>query len=128
MKHAALLGVSLLALLGPAGAQSVLDLGGLSKTVDACTDFDAYVNRSWQDATPIPPDRARIGSFDQLRIDSKRQLELALAEAEKTPEVLDTPGKRLVATYYASGMNTAAIDKAGLDPVLQAQAEGGRIG
>ena len=117
MKHAVLLSAVLLAPLvpfAPAAAQQALDLAGLSKTVGACTDFDAYVNGAWTAATSIPPDRARIGSFDELRIDSRRQLELAMAEAEKTPDLLDTQGKRLVAAYYASGMNTAAIEKAGL--------------
>ena len=117
MKHVVLLGASLLALAASAAGQQALDVAGLSKTVDACTDFDAYVNRNWQDATPMPADRARIGSFDQLRIESKRQVELALAEAEKNPAVLDTVGKRLVATYHASGMDAAAIEKAGLEPL-----------
>jgi putative endopeptidase len=114
VKLAVLLGALLLAPLAPATAQQVLDTTGLSKTVAACTDFDAYVNGAWQQATPMPADRGRIGSFDTLRTESRRQLELALAEAEKNPDVLDTQGKRLVAAYYASGMDTAASEKAGL--------------
>ena len=32
----------------------------------ACTDFNAYVNGSWEAATELPPNRSRLGSFDTL--------------------------------------------------------------
>jgi hypothetical protein len=51
----------------------------------ACTDFDAYVNGEWARATELPPDRARIGSFDILRRDNDRLLTRALAELAADP-------------------------------------------
>lgn len=103
-------------LLLPAAAHagSTLDLSGLGKTAEACTDFDDYVNGLWKKTTPMPPDRARIGSFDTLRDQSRHVVEQALADAAKAPAALDTPGKRLGATFYVSGMDLAAIERRGL--------------
>ena len=100
----------------PAGVFSApaLDIGGLSVEVAACTDFDQYVNGKWQASASMPADKARIGSFDELRDDSRRIVEDALAEAVRQPDQLDTPGKRLAADYYASGMDLASIEKRGL--------------
>ena len=95
-------------------AAPALDLAGLSSDVAACTDFDRYVNGKWHASTPIPADKARIGSFDGLRDASRRIVEDALNEAVRQPERLDTPGKRLAAEYYASGMDLPAIEKRGL--------------
>ena len=91
-----------------------LDIDGLSPDVAACADFDQYVNGKWQASAPMPADKARIGSFDGLRDESRRIVEVALAEAARQPDQLDTPGKRLAADYYASGMDLAAIEKRGL--------------
>ena len=91
-----------------------LDLAGLSSEIAACTDFDRHVNGKWHANTPIPADRARIGSFDGLRDASRRIVEDALNEAVSQPQQLDTPGKRLAADYYASGMDLALIEKRGL--------------
>jgi putative endopeptidase len=95
-------------------AAPVLDLAGLSTEVAACTDFDGYVNGKWRANTAMPAHKARIGSFDDLRDESRYIVERALADARREPEMLDTPGKRLAATYYASGLDLPSIEKRGL--------------
>src|SRR5512134_678314 len=102
------------ALPGVVLAAPALDLAQLSKTTLACTDFDEYVNGVWRAATPIPADRARIGSFDQLRDESRRVVELALTDAMRDAALLDTRGKQLATNYYASGLDLASIDRRGL--------------
>jgi putative endopeptidase len=82
-----------------------------------CDDFDAYVNGAWRAATPLPDDRARIGSFDALREHNQRVLVQALEAALGDRARLDTPGKRLAADYYASGMDHAAIERRGTEAV-----------
>ncbi len=91
-----------------------------------CDDFEAYVNGAWRAATPLPADQARVGSFDELRRHNQRQLEAALAAALADRRLLDTPGKRLAADFYASGIDLAAIERNGiaaLQPLL-AQIDG----
>jgi putative endopeptidase len=85
-----------------------------ARTADACSDFDTYVNGRWVANTDIPADRARIGSFDTLRTANDKLLEAALAELAAKPELQTSPGLKLLAAYYRSGMDEAAVEKRGL--------------
>jgi predicted metalloendopeptidase len=112
------------ALLAPAllNAQP-LDLKRLGPPAQACSDFDAYVNGIWRASTPLPGNRARIGSFEALRDESREIVVQALADAARDPGKLDTPGKRLAASFYASGMDVVAIDRRGLQSLGSLLAE-----
>jgi predicted metalloendopeptidase len=106
----------LVAVLAPTVATAAtLDLKRLGAPAEACTDFDEYVNGQWRKATPIPPDRARIGSFDTLRDESRDIVEQALIDAARNPSQLDTPGKLLAFRFYISGMDVEAIEKRRLE-------------
>jgi len=83
----------------------------------ACSDFDAYVNGRWVAATELPPSRSRIGSFDGLRMANDKLLEGALTELAADPARQTSPGLRLLAAYYRSGMDSAAIEAGGLTAV-----------
>jgi putative endopeptidase len=83
----------------------------------ACTDFDAYANGKWVAATELPPDRARIGSFDGLRVANDRVLEAGLVELAAKPALQTTPGLKLLAAQYRAGTDGAAISKRGLSAV-----------
>ena len=83
----------------------------------ACADFDAHANGQWAAATELPPDRARVGSFDALRVANDRLLENALAGLATDPARQTTPGLKLLATQYRAGMNQAAIEARGLSAI-----------
>ena len=83
----------------------------------ACSDFDEYVNGRWKAATELPPDRARIGSFDALARANDSLLETALKELAADPARQTSPGLKLLASYYRSGMDEAAIERQGLRAV-----------
>ena len=84
---------------------------------EACSDFDHYVNGRWQATAELPAHRARIGSFDTLRTGNAALLQSALAELAADTRKPASPGLQLLATYYAAGMDTAAIERQGLAPV-----------
>ncbi len=89
----------------------------------ACTDFYSYVNGAWLKQAQIAPDRTRAGTFEDLREANTRRLLEVLAQVGPGDAALDTPGKRLAVAYYASGMDIAAIERAGLEalkPLLEA--------
>ncbi|MCE4557841.1 M13 family metallopeptidase [Roseateles cellulosilyticus] len=108
-------------LLGLAAHATALDLSGLSKDVSPCDDFFTFVNGSWEAATVLPAGRGRIGSFDDLRQNNAAVLEKALTELADKPTLQTTPGLKLAAAYFASGMDEAAIEARGtssLTPLL----------
>ena len=105
-------------LLGLAAASHGLDLSGLSKDVAPCDDFFAFVNGNWEAATEMPAGRARIGGFEQLRQNNDALLDKALKELAAKPALQTTPGLKLVAAYFSSGMDEAAIEARGLSSVM----------
>jgi predicted metalloendopeptidase len=106
-----------LTMAGATWPAHALDIKGLAPEVAACSNFYAHVNSRWVAAQEIPADRARIGSFDALRIANDRLLESILIDVSAKPEALKTPGQRLAATYFASGMDELAIEVRGLKSI-----------
>src|SRR5512146_2222382 len=72
--------VSLALSAGSAFAASSFDVGEIDKSINACSDFDGFVNAKWVASNPIPADRTRWGAFDQLR---EHSLEMQHEIAEK---------------------------------------------
>jgi putative endopeptidase len=93
------------------------DAAGAAAKPNACHDFDEYINGAWKAATELPADRARVGSFDALAQANDRLLAQALPQLVANPAQQTTPGLTLLAAYYASGMDTAAIERQGLRPL-----------
>lgn len=105
------------ALAMPLACGEAAALDAPAADADACTDFYAHVNQRWLAATELPPDRTRIGSFDTLRVASARRLGDALHLAAAQPQAEPTPGRRLVATEFAAGLDERAIEARGLAPL-----------
>jgi putative endopeptidase len=98
---------------------AALDLSGRDESVSACEDFYKHVNGRWDARTEIPANRARIGSFDVLRMNNDRLLEAAITELIDKPEQQSTPGLKLIAQAYRAAMNTTAIESNRLKPLAQ---------
>ena len=97
-------------------AAAALDVAGLDKSIDPCTDFYRYTNRQWLESTQIPGDQARWGSFQIISERNEKILIAAFDEALKKPMPAD-PMLRKTYQFYASGMDTAAIERNGLGPM-----------
>jgi predicted metalloendopeptidase len=79
----------------------------------ACDNFFQYVNGTWLKNTEIPADRSNYGGFTILADQNNDLLRSILEEAAKTksPEGSDS---QLIGDYYASCMDEASIEAAGL--------------
>jgi len=106
------------ALAAQAGATSVFDVAELDTNVSACTDFNAYANGKWIAANPIPADKTRWGAFDELR-EKSLAAQHTLVDAANASADKATAGsiEQKIGWLYRSGMDEAAIDKAGYAPI-----------
>ena len=113
---ALLLSLACLAGLAGAAPHSGLDLPGMDRAVRPQDDLFRAGNGHWLATTEIPADKSSFGMVAQLR-DLSDQRVRALVEglAKGGPKAGSAEHK--VGAYYASFMDTAAIDKAGLTPV-----------
>ncbi|HMJ06356.1 MAG TPA: M13 family metallopeptidase [Chthoniobacterales bacterium] len=103
-----------------------LDLAYRNLAVKPGDDFEEYANGGWRKATEIPLDRASIGvAFEVFQKAEKRNADL-IREAGAGKPKAGLP-LRMIADYYAAFMDSAAIEKRGLDPVKTQLAEIAKI-
>ncbi|MDE1192522.1 MAG: M13 family metallopeptidase [Arachidicoccus sp.] len=88
----------------------------IDSSIKPSDDFYRYVNGKWLDTAKIPPDKTAIGGFNQLHDDTQLKLKDLLENAEKNSGKTGSIAQK-VGDFYASGMDTATIDKRGYDPV-----------
>ena len=91
-------------------------VANMDASVDPRADFAHYAFGAWLKNNPVPADKSRWGAFNEL--DQYNQnalkgiLETAAARSHEPGSV-----EQKVGDFYASAMDTAAIDAAGLRPV-----------
>jgi len=112
-----------LALAGTTAAANAESVGWiaaseLDTSISACADLNGFVNAKWTAANPIPADRTRWGSFDQLAEKSlDAQHEIVEAAAKNADSAKAGSNEQKIGWMYRSGMDEAAVDKAGFDPI-----------
>src|SRR5712664_3540068 len=92
------------------------DTANLDKTCKPCDDFFRFAMGGWMKSNPIPPEYSTWGSFSVLADKNQQALRQILEAAEKS----DAPSgsnERKVGDFYASCMDTSAIEAAGTKPV-----------
>ncbi len=93
-----------------------LDLSAIDKTADPCADFYQYACGNWVKENPVPADQVRWArSFSLLRERNNYLLWAALDAAARNPK---TPLERQFGDYFAACMNTEALNKDGIKPLL----------
>lgn len=82
-------------------------------SVNPAEDFDNYANGGWKKNHPIPEDKARFGSFDELADLGQKQVRDLVKELAAKKHEQGTVAQK-IADFYNSGMDTANIEKNGL--------------
>jgi len=103
-------------LAGMSATNASLDVPGFAKDVDPCSDFYAYVNRTWMQRTEIPADRATWGTGTMLSQRNEQLIRETLEAAIKSPPP-EGSAKRKVVDYYASGLDRDGIERTGVKPL-----------
>ncbi|MGB6192748.1 MAG: M13 family metallopeptidase [Terracidiphilus sp.] len=94
----------------------VFDPSLIDKSVDPCDDFYRYSCNGWFSKNPLPPDQTSYGRFSELYELNRLHLKLIL-EGVASPSPARTANEQKIGDEYATCMDTAAIDKAGLTPL-----------
>jgi putative endopeptidase len=95
--------------------RSAIDPKNMDLTASPQTDFDQFANGGWKKANPVPAAYSRWGAFDEVDEHNKIALHLILENAAKAQH--PDPIVKQVGDFYASGMDEAAIEAAGITPI-----------
>ncbi|MEO8012291.1 MAG: peptidase, partial [Dokdonella sp.] len=98
-------------------AVAAFDPGAIDTSINACEDFNGFVNAQWIAANPIPADRTRWGSFDVLLEQSLDRQKALVEAAAAQSDGASASTEQLIGALYRSGMDEAAIEKAGFEPL-----------
>jgi len=108
-----------LGLAGAAGKAVIgawgFDLAAMDRGIQPGDDFFRFAGGTWMKTTQIPADRSRWGSFNILAAKSEEDVKNLVEDVSRRPQAAGSVEQK-VSDFYASYMDTAAIDAAGLKP------------
>jgi putative endopeptidase len=96
-----------------------IDPAHIDTTVRPGDNFYLYANGTWMKNNPIPAKETRWGSFNELRDFNANAVRNILEEVSKDVNAPKGSIKQRVGDFYASGMDSLAIQKLGFS-VIQA--------
>ncbi|MEH3048437.1 M13 family metallopeptidase [Sphingomonas adhaesiva] len=91
----------------PAYGSFGFDTAGMDRSVKPGDDFYAHANGTWAKNTAIPGDESSYGAFNTLQDRSR----------EQTRGLLEAAPDTTIGRAYATYLDTAAIERAGLTPI-----------
>ena len=107
--------IALVSFAQPVIKLKFIDSSNMDLSVKPGQNFYNYANGAWIKNNPIPPSKTSWGSFLVLRDASLDALKNILEEAAKNPE--KNRLMKMTGDFYASGMDSIAIEKLGFDPI-----------
>ena len=92
-----------------------IDPANMDLSVKPGDNFYLYANGAWLKKTPIPQSKTSWGSYNVLIEESSQALKGLLEDASKDPGKNEL--MKRVGDYYASAMDSTAIEKLGYTPI-----------
>jgi putative endopeptidase len=118
MKRTALLVLACGAMaVGQQAPRSGIDKSDMDLTCKPCQDFWRYANGGWLDKNPIPPQYSSWGAFTVLAEQNRQKLHNILEAAARNTTAPANSNERKIGDFYASCMDTGAIDARGAQPI-----------
>lgn len=100
-----------------ASAIKLLDPANMDTSVSPAENFFMYANGTWFKKNPIPASETRWGSFNTLEENNYKILHELLDAAAANKNAKAGSADQKVGDFYRSGMDTVAIEKAGISPL-----------
>jgi putative endopeptidase len=103
---------------GISSEDPVFSIEDFDLDADPATDFWQWANGGWLKSNPVPPEYGSWGAFHELHTRNEEILHELLKEAGDAAHIAE-PGSttQKVGDFYSSGMDTEAIEAAGIDPI-----------
>jgi putative endopeptidase len=110
---------------GPVSAttQKGISAGDVNRSADPCTDFYDYANGTWRAQNAIPAGKPQWSRRLAAREANKQRVTTVIQEVAAKADWPAGSPEQLVGDLYASCMDEAAIEKAGLSPIAPLLAE-----
>jgi putative endopeptidase len=94
-----------------------VDLGNRDTSVKPGDGFDRFANGHWQDTYQLKDYESDYGSFDALNDQSEVDVHAIIDELAKRTDLAPGSDEQKIRDYYASYMDQAARDAAGIKPL-----------
>ncbi|UYZ65086.1 M13 family metallopeptidase [Hymenobacter weizhouensis] len=91
-----------------------LNVANVDLSVNPCDDFFHYASGNWLKNNPVPAAEVRWGSFNELGDKNNAVMRQILDEAAANTSAAKGSNLQKVGDFYASAMDSAAIEAAGL--------------
>jgi putative endopeptidase len=92
------------------------DTAGMDRAIAPGDDFYGYANDGWMKTTEIPADRGSYATFGVLADVAAERTRAIIEDSAKTGAPAGSDARK-IGDYYASFMDEAAIEAAGLKPL-----------
>jgi putative endopeptidase len=92
------------------------DTKNLDRSCKPCDDFFEFAMGGWMKANPVPPEYSTWGSFTVL-LDKNQQNLRQILETEENAKAASGSNGQKIGDFYASCMDTSAVDAAGAKPI-----------
>ena len=129
IKNTLLAGAAIVAMAScqPGGKTEVkdnkfIDLANMDTTIHPGDNFFMYANGAWLKANPVPGDQSRWGSFNILAENNLKALHTILDSAAGIKDAAKGSAVQKVGDFYRTGMDSVAIEKAGITPLKEVMA------
>jgi putative endopeptidase len=96
---------------------AAIKIANMDTTVKPGDDFFRYANGNWMKNNPIPAEYSIYGSFEALKEDNNKQLRGIMEDAVADKKAAAGSIKQKIADFYASGMDSATIEKTGIKAI-----------
>ena len=93
-----------------------IDLKNFDTTCVPCEDFYQYANGTWLKNNPVPKEYGSWGTFHEVFERNNKLLRQILDEVAAGSHAPGTVAQK-IGDFYATGMDTVAINKTGIEPL-----------